>query len=151
MRFEPHMLLTRWHNQLCLARHSRAWYRQRLKEELQERRVEKAQLRRLSESADVFYILTRAQADGHPLRRLPGFRCSHIPVHLYMVLKYTLRWSFYRLAARLVAARDSSSVREVVNPSRDTKVGEVADRHGLNRHKFTRVCRRLRWLWPLLP
>ncbi|KAL2205261.1 hypothetical protein CC79DRAFT_1343568 [Sarocladium strictum] len=151
MRFEPQTLLSPWHNQLHLSRHTRAWYRQRLKEELHERHIEKARLRRLSESADVFCILTRAQADGHPLRRLPIFRCSHIPVHLYMVLKYTLRWSFYRMAARLTTARDSSSVRDVVNPRKDSKVSEVADRHGLDQHKFIRVCRRLRWVWPLLP
>lgn len=69
----------------------------------------------------------------------------------YMVLKYTLRWGFYRTAARLSGSRKWSGVREVINPGKDHKLGEVAVRHGIDTAKFRDNSRMLRRVWPLLP
>ena len=46
---------------------------------------------------------------------------------------------------------DWKAVREVVNPSKDSKLREVAARHGIDPGRFERVGKRLRRVWPLLP
>ena len=42
-------------------------------------------------------------------------------------------------------------VREVVNPSKDYKLDEVASRHQIDPVQFKQVGGRLRRVWPLLP
>jgi hypothetical protein len=69
----------------------------------------------------------------------------------YMLAKYTSRWGFYQIAARLAGAPDYYLVREVVNPSKSTKLSEVATRHKIDQVKFERACRRLLRIWPLPP
>ena len=68
-----------------------------------------------------------------------------------MVAKFTLRWGFYRAAARLCGAEEWRGVREVINPAKEHKLGEVAGRHGIEKDKFRNTGRRLRRVWPLLP
>jgi hypothetical protein len=72
-------------------------------------------------------------------------------VYAYMLAKYTLRWKFYRTTAILCNAPHYDLVREVVNPSKDHKLDEVASRHQIDPVEFERVGRRLRRVWPLLP
>ncbi|KAH7120461.1 hypothetical protein EDB81DRAFT_231625 [Dactylonectria macrodidyma] len=144
-------VLSRWHGFLCLPRHPQSWYRDRLREEMGERRLATTRCHRLSETADVFYILSRAQHDGYYLRKLPNFGPSHLVVYAYLLSKYTLRWQFYRAAAFLCNRTRLDSMREVVNPARDHKLQEVARRHGIEPAAFQLVCRRLRMIWPLLP
>ncbi|RYO86278.1 hypothetical protein DL766_003323 [Monosporascus sp. MC13-8B] len=125
-------LLGCWYRVMGLPRHTPSWYRDRLREELRERREARTPFKKLSETADVFYIISRSRHDGHPIRDLPPFSLRHLLIYPYMVGKLTLRWSFYRAAACLCRAEarvDSSSVREVVNPAKDRKLYEVASRH----------------------
>lgn len=68
-----------------------------------------------------------------------------------MLAKYTLRWQFYRVAALLCHAPYYASVREVVNPSKDRKLEEVASRHQIDPVTFKPVGGKLRRFWPLLP
>lgn len=68
---------------------------------------------------------------------------------MYMLAKYTSRWPFYRVAAMLCNPRHWSLVNEVVNPSKDRKLTEIASRHGIDQTDFERVSRQLRRLWPL--
>ncbi|ROT41665.1 hypothetical protein SODALDRAFT_270264 [Sodiomyces alkalinus F11] len=145
-------LLCRWHRHLGLARHSPSWYRDRLREELRERRQAETYLQRLSETSDVLYAISRGHHDGFPVRNLPPFSLSRQGLaYAYFLGKYTSRWKFYRVAARLCHIPDYRSVREVVNPARDSKILEVASRHGIDGAQFLAVCRRLRRRWPLLP
>ncbi|EHK96032.1 hypothetical protein M7I_8286 [Glarea lozoyensis 74030] len=58
--------------------------------------------------------------------------------------KYTSRWKFYRTAAMLCNAPNYDLVREVVNPSKDHKLKEVASRYQINPVEFGRVARQLR-------
>ncbi|RSM02831.1 hypothetical protein CEP52_007731 [Fusarium oligoseptatum] len=143
-------ILLLWHRSLRLQKQEPSWYRDRLREELYERRQAKTLCQKLSETADVFYIISRSHHDGYPLRHLPGFACSHLLVYAYLLPKYTLRWKFYRLAAYQCGSPNAGFVREVVNPAKDHKLHEVASRHGIDPETFTRVCRRLRYFWPLL-
>lgn len=77
-----------------------SWYRDRVREELQERRAANTRWRRLSETSDVFFSISRAMYDGFPVRDLPPFLAPrNVPVYIYMIVKYTLRWKFYRVAA----------------------------------------------------
>ncbi|KAJ7065023.1 hypothetical protein C8F01DRAFT_785835 [Mycena amicta] len=146
-------VLRRWHRMLGLSLQSPpSWYRDRLREELRERRDARTRLQRLSETSDVFFSVVRARYDGFPTRNLPPFKAlEHTPVYAYMVAKYTLRWGFYRATAFLSGASQYRSVREVVNPAKDSKLAEVAARHLVDPEKFQLVGRRLRAFWPLLP
>ncbi|KAJ3716236.1 hypothetical protein DFJ43DRAFT_1006962 [Lentinula guzmanii] len=146
-------LLRRWHRMLGLQRQSPpSWYKDRLREELRERRSAKTSLHKLSETSDVFFAIIRANYDGFIVRKIPPFVASrHSLVYAYMLGKYTLRWGFYRTAAILCKAPRCDSVREVVNPGKDSKLHEVALRHQIDPEKFKRVGRKLRRVWPLLP
>ncbi|KAK8063504.1 hypothetical protein PG996_008156 [Apiospora saccharicola] len=141
---------------LGLARHTPEWYRDRLREELQELRDAKGRWERLSETSDVMFAISRAQHDGFPVRQSPlpaltstfeGKQCW--VVCAYMLGKYTSRWLFYRTAASLSGMKDPQSVREVVNPTKDSKIEEVASRHQVDKAKFCRISRHLRRVWPL--
>ena len=112
----------------------------------------KTSCQKLSEASDVFFSISRAQYDGFPVRKLPPFVASrHITVYAYMLAKYTSRWKFYRIAAAKCNASNYDSVREVVNPSKDRKLEEVASRHQIDPAEFKRIGCRLRQVWPLLP
>jgi hypothetical protein len=147
------VVLRRWHKMLGLSLQSPpSWYRDRLREELRERRTATTFLQRLSETSDVYFSVIRARYDGFPIRNLPPFHASkHTLVYAYMLGKYSLRWGFYRTAAALCRAPSRYSICEVVNPAKDSKLDEVATRHQIDPEKFKRVGRRLRKVWPLLP
>ncbi|ESA43475.1 hypothetical protein GE21DRAFT_2639 [Neurospora crassa] len=148
-----HRLLNRWHAVLSLPCQSPpTWYRARLIEELRELRSATTTVSRLSETADVFFSISRARHDGFPVRRLPPLSLArHTAPLIYMVAKYTLRWGFYRTAARLCGAKEWKGVREVINPAKDHKLGEVSARHSIDPDKFRNTGKMLRRVWPLLP
>ncbi|KAL5866433.1 hypothetical protein ACKVWC_011457, partial [Pyricularia oryzae] len=132
---KPHFrsaALHRWHTFLSLPRQaSVSWHRARLREELAERRAAVTSISRLSETADVVFTISRARFDGHPFQ---SHMLTAVPasVLLYMVAKFSLRWTFYRIVAFACGARGQKlkDVREVVNPRKTGKVDEVAGRHG---------------------
>jgi hypothetical protein len=145
-------LLRRWHGKLGLSRQSPpSWYRDRLREELLERRNAKTSWQKLSETSDVFFAISRARYDGFPVRTLPPFNPQHALIYAYMVMKYTLRWKLYQTTARLCRVPHFRQVCEVVNPSKDHKLSEVAFRHNIEVAHFKRICRQLQLIWPLLP
>jgi hypothetical protein len=135
-----------WHSMLRLPKYHRKWYRDRLYEELRERRTAKTKIELLSETSDVIYILQRAYYDGFPLRSL---KQHHSLAMMYMVLKYTSRWSFYRVCGFLANAH--SPIREVINPKKDKKLLEIASRSDVDPKKFMKIACFLRNFWPFLP
>ncbi|KAK7179211.1 uncharacterized protein CC84DRAFT_1234334 [Paraphaeosphaeria sporulosa] len=145
------LLLRRWHRMLGLPRQSPPrWYRDRLREELYERRSATTHWGKVSETSDVLFSISRALYDGVPTRQLPALS-RHIPAYMYMVAKYTLRWKFYRVAGGMCHAPCRESIREVINPDRDHKLLEVALRHDIDPVSFKLAAKRLRRFWPLLP
>jgi hypothetical protein len=128
-----------------------SWYRARILEELTERRTAQTPFRKLSETSDVFFSISRSQYDGFPVRSLLTFKPTHTPVYGYMLAKYTLRWSLYRVVAWACKADNWKSVNEVVNPAKDDKLDEVASRHRIDLVSFKRIASRVRWIWTLLP
>ncbi|KGO75991.1 hypothetical protein PITC_011480 [Penicillium italicum] len=145
--------LTWWFKMLNLQRQSHiSWHRARLREELCERRLAETGWQKLSETSDVLFSITRARYDGFPTRNpscLTGLYSS--PIYVYMLAKYTSRWSFFKAAALFCHARHWNRVQEVVNPSKDHKLTEVALRHNIDQKDFHRVSCRLRYIWPLFP
>ena len=146
-------LLRRWHGMMRLTRHGiPSWYKDRLREELRERRRADTYLRRLSETSDVFFSSLRARYDGYPVRKIPkAISFHHIIVYCYMLMKFTSRWKFYQTSALLCREPRHLRICEVVNPSKDAKLKEVATRHGIDPDRFAAAGRRLRPVWPLLP
>ena len=146
-------LLRRWHRMLNLPRQTPpSWYRDRLREELQERRNAKTFLEKLSETSDVLFSISRARHDGFPIRNLPQFGATrHALAYTFMFAKYTLRWRFYRIAAKFCKAPHWDSVREVVNPGKDSNLRVVARRHNIHPEEFLNAGRQLRNVWPLMP
>lgn len=145
--------LQRWLKMLNLPRQSQmSWHRDRLREELQESRLAVTRWQKLSETADVLFSISRAQYDGFPMRHISCFSSLRsTPVYMYMLAKYTSRWSFFKLAALFCNARHWNYVHEVVNPTKKHKLDEVALRHNIDRKKFRRITQRLRQVWPLFP
>ena len=141
-----------WYGVLSLSRQPRSsWYRDRVREELHERRKATSRIQKLSETSDVFFSISRARHDGSSIRKLPVFSFRHMLVYAYMVAKFSLRWTFYRSTAYLCNAPHYRNVREVVNPSKDQNLEEVALRNQVDPANFKLVGRRLRYVWPLLP
>lgn len=129
-----------------------SWHRDRIREELLERRHAKPGLPKFSETSDVLFTVKRAHYDGttlRPLYLLTGV--SLAPVYAYMIAKYTSRWCFFKFAAFACQFPNYNTVCEVVNPSKDHKVDEVAHRHNIDAQQFRQACRRLRQIWPLFP
>lgn len=131
-------LLRRWYGMLGLPWQSPlSWYWDRLREELRERRTATTPWQRISETSDVLFSISRAGFDGFPIRRLPSITSpSHVLVYAYMLAKYTSRWTFYKVAAMFCRAPQYNLVREVVNPTRDHKLDEVASPHRIDREQF---------------
>jgi hypothetical protein len=146
-------LLSRWHAMLGLTRQeTRSWHQDRVKEELMERRAAKTPLQKLSETSDVFFSLLRARYDGFPISGLPTSCISRYSlVLLYMLAKYTLRWSFYRMASLLCQRSPRIGIGQVVNPRKDHNLQQVACRHHINPDLFKQTCHRLLRVFPLLP
>lgn len=146
------VFLHRWHTFLGLRQQPhRCWHRARLREELRERRSARTCFARLSETSDVFFCISRAAHDGQPVCKRPPFLLGQNGLaYSYMVTKYTSRWYFYRVIALLCSATNVATIREVVNPCKDSKLDEVAKRHSLDRTRFVRIGRRMRSVWPFL-
>ena len=146
-------LLKGWYKSLGLIpQTSPGWYRDRLREELVERRYAETSWRRLSETSDIFFTITRAEYDGFSLRSSPSLSSTrYISVYMYMISKYSMRWLFYRAAAYMSGARRLDLMCEVVNLARDRKLEEMAQRHHLDPNSFKELGRQLRRVWPLLP
>ena len=145
-------VLIRWHRMLGLKQQSPpSWYRERIREELYERRTAKTWLERLSETSDVLFSISRARYDGFPVRTRPSFSYRSAIPYTYMMVKYTSRWKFYQTAALLCKSPCHRSVCEVVNPQKDKKLAEVARRHQIDPAQFRSVGGRLRKIWPLIP
>lgn len=150
--FTLNEVLHRWHAVLGLRQQMhRCWHRARLREELRERKSAESCFARLSETSDVLFCISRAAHDGQAIcKRPPLLLGRNGMAYSYMLTKYTSRWCFYRVIALMCGAPNVAEVREVVNPRKDGKLDEVAARHAIDRMKFRRVGKRIRWIWPFL-
>ncbi|CAG8127488.1 unnamed protein product [Penicillium nalgiovense] len=142
-----------WFTMLNLQRQPLAsWHRARLREELRESRLAETSWQKLSETSDVLFSITRAHYYGFLIQNpscLAGLNSS--PIYMYMLAKYTSRWSFFKAAALFCNAQHWKLVHELVNPDKDHKLTEVASRHGINEKDFRQVSHQLRRIWPLFP
>ena len=95
-------------------------------------------IERNSESSDVLFIIARAHNEGFNIP-LPTNQPTRAWYYIYMILKKTSHWGFYRIAAWLAGASHGSDVREVINPLRNFKLDQVACRHDIDPAIFRRV------------
>lgn len=72
-------------------------------------------------------------------------------MYTYMIGKYTSRFAFYRAVARKCGCVDWWEVREVINPGKEFKLGQVARRHGIEEERFIKTAKRLLRRWPIFP
>lgn len=151
MALKRFKLLSCWHGGLGLQRQVlRSWHCDRLREEELELREARTYLEKISEASDVLFSISRARHDGFDIQPLPSFfDRRYMLAYLYMVGKFSSRWLFFMSASLL--CRAPHAVREVVNPTKDEKLLQVATRHRIDPIRFTRVCRKLLRIWPLLP
>ncbi|KAI0390133.1 uracil phosphoribosyltransferase-domain-containing protein [Xylariaceae sp. FL0594] len=134
---QARVMLHAWHKILGLQRVTALqWHKDRLRDETAEYEEAIGLMDRLSEKSDIFFAISRAQYDGHYVGPLPPFTMGHVPVYGYMLAKYTSRCMFYRTLAYICGA--DHTVREVVNPTKDSKLEEIAARHRIDRDKFKR-------------
>jgi hypothetical protein len=140
-----------WLCRLRLQRQSSvSWHRDRIREELLERRQARHALLILSETCDILFSFARARHDVRGFRRWPrANEYRYMLPYTYMVLKYTSRYAFYRTVG--VLSGSACAVREVVNPARERNLFEVAERNGIDRNRFRAIGRGLFRIWPLLP
>ncbi|KAJ8132201.1 hypothetical protein O1611_g1426 [Lasiodiplodia mahajangana] len=152
LRSVGEFVLVQWHRVLGLPRQSpRSWHQDRFNEELEELNEANDWLEKVSEASDVLFAISRAKYDGFPIADVPSLRPSNVIIYGYMLAKYTSRWAFYRTLAFLSGAPATSTVREVVNPTKDHKLENVARRHHIDPERFKSTGRRLRRIWPLFP
>lgn len=137
-----------WHAWLGMPKHDRSWHERDVTDELAEYQEARGWAARWSELSDVCYTVTRARWSGHPLP-FPAGTGRYIWGLLYMFPKYTLRWIFFRLAAR--RTRPGADLRAVRNPRKVEKLRGLAEQHGLDPERFVASCERLLRWWPLLP
>lgn len=143
--------LSKWHTFLAMPRHDRKWYRQRFREELAELRQSSHTLDRLSETADVLYALQRSVHDHYPISSSVKTKPAHIVPLIYMMCKYSSRWTFYRFCGWM-SGGSSHPISEVMNPAKDSKIRIVAERSNLkNTERFVKIAKGLRRFWPLFP
>ncbi|KAI1750689.1 hypothetical protein F4782DRAFT_541381 [Xylaria castorea] len=152
LRTVGELMLRQWHKLLSLQRQSpSSWHHDRFREELEELDEAENWLEKLSEASDVLFAISRAKYDGFHIADLPSLQPRYVAIYGYMLAKYTSRWAFYRTLAFLCGAPSHSTVREVVNPTKDHKLETVARRHDIDPEKFKTIGRRLRTVWPLFP
>ncbi|EED18670.1 conserved hypothetical protein [Talaromyces stipitatus ATCC 10500] len=128
-----------WHGVLGLQRQKpHSWHFDRLREEEQELREAQAYLEKISEASDVIFSISRAQHDGFNIQPLPSFfDRKYMLAYPYMFGKFSSRWLFYITASLL--CRAPHIVREVVNPTKNEKLLQVATRHQIDPVRFTRA------------
>ena len=152
MRSYYNAFLIRWQACLHLKRQTnRSWHITRLREERIELQEETAYIAKISEEADIIFVILRASCNGHYIEELPQITTvRHELIHSYMLGKYTSRCLFYRTIGIICRRSMRDTVSEVVNPKKDFKLEAVGVRHNIDPILFRRVGSWLRMVWPLL-
>lgn len=140
-----------WHTILDMDKESEAWHLQDIQDELEEYHEAKGIVPTWSEISDIVYTHTRAQWTGykHFIFPLPWYQ--YAIGWLYMFPKYTLRWSFFWVAARLTDK--NIRMRELRNPKKVEKLYGLAEKYRMDdktKEIFVGKCKRLLKYWPLL-
>ena len=137
-----------WHDALAMPKYSREWHEQDIKEEYEELQEAERFIDRWSEYSDVVYTLTRSRWSGFKDLQSPLTNTQCIFGTIYMFPKYTLRYWFYKSAARKAGCK--KNVTEIRNPKKVHKLREIANRYEMDADTFTDVCEKQLRYWPLL-
>ena len=137
-----------WHTYLDMPTYTREWHQNDIQEEFDELKDAVSWRDRWSEYSDVVYTVTRARWSGFRDISSPLTNAQFMYGSLYMFPKYTLRYWFYRSAAR--KSGYTGKFTEIRNPQKVHKLREMAERYGIDADTFVHVCHRQLRYWPLL-
>ena len=134
-------LLNKWHDRLGMPKYDEEWHRQDMADELAEYEEARGFIDTWSELSDVAYTYTRAKWSGHTTVPFPLARIKLYVGIVYMIPKYTLRWSFFR---KLGHQFDTNlNISEVRNPKKIEKLKVIAEKYNLDPDEFTKRATRL--------
>ena len=120
------------------------WHKQDITDELAELEEAVGFVDRWSEKSDVVYTVTRARWTGHDIA-YPIGKKDQLLGRAYMYPKYTLRFMFFRRAAKKVDP--TSDIRQVRNPKKAHKLYHIAEKHGLPADEFVKTCQKQYRYW----
>ncbi len=121
------------------------WHLQDLADEVKEYEEASGFFDLWAELSDVVYTCTRAKWSGYKIA-FPYSMWKFVWGSIYMFVKYTVRWLFFRRVAKKVDP--ASDVRIVRNPRKKHKLHAVAKEFGLDPDKFEKECKKmLRYWW----
>jgi len=129
-------------------KHIYVWHESDIRDELKEYHEARGLISKWSELSDLSYTWTRAKWSGHLIEAPVSLAKLYFGI-AYMFPKYTLRWLFFRRAAKRIGP--STRVHEVRNPKKIHKLNDIAKRNGLDVIQFQKACEHLLKYWPLLP
>ena len=128
-------LLNRWHDKLGMPKYDEEWHRQDMADELAEYEEASGFIDTWSELSDVAYTYTRARWSGHTTVPFPLARIKLYVGIVYMIPKYTLRWSFFRKLGHQFD--ENLDISEVRNPKKVKKLKTIAEKYNLDPEEFT--------------
>lgn len=144
-------VFARWHKMLRLAHHERSWYRDRLREELEEQR-RAITCYTASERPPMFSSRSAEPATTtFPSAACPLSPSRNMALSMRICLRSTVCADPSTRPRHSFDAPRYRSVGEVVNPNKDEKLVGLACRHKIDSTQSTGVGRALRRVWPLLP
>ena len=129
-----------------MQKHDLQWHLQDLADEVKEYEEAKGFFNLWSELSDVVYTCTRGKWSGHRIE-FPYSITKFLWGLIYMFPKYTMRWLFFRRAAKRVDP--ASNVRAVRNPKKKHKLHAMAEEFGIDPHEFESECKKMLKYWIL--
>ena len=141
---KTYMIIKWWHSLLKMPRFDLQWHLQDLADEVKEYEEASGFLNLWSELSDVVYTCTRGQWSGHRIK-FPYSISKFILGSIYMFPKYTIRWLFFRRAAKRIDPK--SDMRAVRNPRKVHKCHQMAEEFGLDPVKFEKECSKMLKYW----
>ena len=138
-------LIRNWHSILNMPKHDLVWHLQDMADEIPEFNEADGLVCKWSELSDVVYTCTRAHWSGYKDIKFPYGKLKFYTGTLYMIPKYTLRWTFFR---KLGKKFDKNlKITEVRNPKKIKKLENIAIQYNLDPKDFTFEAQKLMKRW----
>lgn len=138
------MIIKWWHSWLGMPKYDLQWHLQDLADEVKEYEEASGFFDLWSELSDVVYTCTRGKWSGHKIQ-FPYSKVRFWWGAIYMFAKYTMRWLFFRRAARKVDP--AVDMRAVRNPKKTHKLHAMAEEFGIDSKKFEIQCKKMLKYW----
>jgi len=141
-------IINSWHSILDMPKRDLAWHRGDIAREFEEWKEAEGFINKWSELSDVAYTYTRAQWSGHEDVEFPFKKINLYIGFIYMLPKYSLRYSFYRVLGKRI--NKEAKLKEVRNPKKIEKLEHIANKYNLDPNKFKDEAEKLMKRWVFL-